>query len=271
MELLSEIERGLSGRLPVATIFRAQTVEQMAALLTDHSAKLESPVVTLQPLGLEAPLFVIPAADGHALLYREFANCLSFDQPVHVLQPVGFDGKGKPMEVIEAIAEYCISQIRKVQPRGPYRLVGFCVGGIIAFEMAQQLVAAGEEPPLVAMVETWHPRSVPLVHGPPAALHPLIFLARGLSSHFGVAKKLPLREAFRYVREHSSIIKEMILRQDVYRGNRYKRYSNLVWEANCRAGSRYVPAPYAGSILLFLAGNLKVEHGVDTRLSWGEL
>ena len=271
MQLLSEIERGFSERLPVAAVFRAQTVEQMAALLTDHSAKLESPVVTLQPLGLEAPLFVIPAADGHALLYREFANCLSFDQPVHVLQPVGFDGKGKPMEVIEAIAEYCISQMRKVQPRGPYRLVGFCVGGIIAFEMAQQLIAAGEEPPLLALVETWHPRSVPAVNGAPAAVQPLIFLIRGLARHLIAPRHLRFREAVRYWRDNSTIIKEMILQRDVYRGDRFKRYTILLYTANCRAGSRYIPAPYPGHVLVYLAGNLKVDAEFETRLTWCEL
>ncbi len=63
----------------------------------------------------------------------------------------------------------------------------------------------------------------------------------------------------------------MILRRDVYRGDRYKRYRDLVVEATYRAGSRYVPAAYAGRILLFLAGNLQVEADSDTRLVWCDL
>jgi hypothetical protein len=63
----------------------------------------------------------------------------------------------------------------------------------------------------------------------------------------------------------------MILRRDIYRGDRHKRYRDLVWEANYLAGSRYTPVDYAGHILLFLAGNLKVDADSDTRLVWCEL
>jgi thioesterase domain-containing protein len=242
----------------------------MAAVLSQRSSKPSS-LVTLQPLGLRPPLFVVPGADGNALSYAEFTRSLGSDQPVHVLQPVGFEGHGKPLERIEAIAERFIAEIRKVQPRGPYRLAGFCVGGIVAFEMAQQLIASGEEPPLLALIETWHPRSVPVIRGAPAALRPLSFLVRGLSRHLGVMLRLPPREAFRYFRENGAIVKEMILRRDIYRGDRYRRYRDLVWEANYRAGSRYIPAAYAGRILLFLADNQKVEADADTRLVWCEL
>jgi thioesterase domain-containing protein len=271
MRLLAEIDRVFGQRLPVATVFRAQTVEQMAAVLSQRSAKPWTSLVTLQPHGLRPPLFVVPGADGNALPYADFARFLGSDQPVHVLQPVGFEGHGKPLERIEAIAEHFIGEIRKVQPRGPYRLAGFCVGGIVAFEIAQQLIASGEEPPLLALVETWHPSSVPVVRGAPAALRPLIFLVRGLGWHLGVMLSFPPREAFRYLRQKSAIVKEMILRRDIYRGDRYERYRDLVVEATYRAGSRYIPAAYAGRILLFLAGNRKVEADSDTRLVWCEL
>ena len=160
MRLLAQIDRVFGQRLPVATVFRAQTVEQMAVVLSQHSSKPWSSVVTLQPLGLQPPLFVLPGAYGNTLAYADFARLLGPDQPVHVLQPVGFEGYGKPLERIESIAEHCIKEIRRLQPTGPYRLAGFCIGGIVAFEMAQQLIAAGEEPPLLALIDTWHPASI---------------------------------------------------------------------------------------------------------------
>jgi thioesterase domain-containing protein len=84
-------------------------------------------------------------------------------------------------------------------------------------------------------------------------------------------RSLPPREGFRYLRENSVIVKEMILRRDVYRGDRYKRYANYVMEATYRAGSRYIPAAYAGRILLFLADNRHIEADSDTRLVWCDL
>ena len=243
----------------------------MAAFLSQRSSKPWSSLVTLQPLGLQPPLFVVPGAYGNALAYTEFARLLGTDQPVHVLQPVGLEGHGKPLERIEAIAEHFIGVIRKVQPRGPYRLAGFCVGGIVAFEMAQQLIASGEEPPLLALAETWHPSSIPVIRGAPGALRPLIFLVRGLGRHLGIMLNLSPGEAVRHLRENVAIVKEMIRRRDIYREGRYRHYIELLAEANYRAGSRYIPAAYAGRILLFLAGNMKIEADSDPRLVWCEL
>jgi thioesterase domain-containing protein len=273
MKLLSEVARAFGRSLPVAAIFRAPTVEQMAALLSVKASKPSSAVVTLQPLGLQPPLFLIPGADGNAVAYADFARSFGSDRPIHLLEPVGFEGRRRPLERIEEVAANFLQEIRKVQPRGPYRLIGFCVGGIVAFEMAQQLVAAGEETPWLAMVETWHPRSVPETprRRAPRALRPFVFFTRGLGRHVRAMLRLPPLEALRYFREKSPIIREMIVRRDIYRGNVYKRYIEFIVEAAYRAGSRYVPTSYAGDILLFIAGNLKVEAGWDTRLAWREL
>jgi thioesterase domain-containing protein len=150
-------------------------------------------------------------------------------------------------------------------------LAGFCIGGLVALEMAQQLIASGEEAPLLAMVETWHPSSVPVFRGPPATLRPWVFVVRGIGRHIAAMFRLPLPQAVRYFYDKVTIVKEMMRRRDVYRGDRYKRYVDRVWEANYRAGSRYVPAAYAGRIVLYLAANLEVAADSDTRLVWCEL
>jgi amino acid adenylation domain-containing protein len=270
MRLLAEIDRVFGRCLPVATVFRAPTVQQMATILSQRTPMARSSLVTLQPHGFRPPLFLVPGADGNALHYADFARVMGSDQPVHMLQPVGFEGS-RPLDQVEGIAKHFVSEIRKIQPRGPHRLAGFCVGGIVAFEMAQQLIASGEEPPLLALIETWHPQSVPLERSAPAMLRPWIFLAQGVGRHWGAMRRLPPREAFRYLQRSGAIVKEMILRRDVYRGDRYKRYRDLVVEVTYRAASHYVPVAYPGRILLFLAGNLQVEPGSDTRLLWCDL
>ena len=267
MRLLAETDTAFGQRLPVATIFRAPTVEQMAAIIGQHAKTSWSSLVTLQPEGLRQPLFVVPGAYGYTLEYDDFARFLGSDQPVHVLQFVGFEGQ-KPIDRIEAIAEHFIREIRKVQSQGPYRLAGFCVGGIVAFEIAQQLIAAGEEPPLLALIETWHPRSLPVVRSVPVMLRPLVLFTRGMGRRLRALLGLSPREALRYLGESSAIVKEMISLRDVYRKDRYKLYRDLVVEATYRAGSRYIPAPYPGRILLFLAGGLQVGADLDTRMVW---
>ena len=271
MRLLAEIDTVFGQRLPVAAVFRVRTIEEMAVMLSEKQPLPWSPLVPVRREGLKPPLFVIPAAHGNPLPYADFARFLGSDQPVYVLQPVGFEGHRKPSERIETIAEHFIAEIRRVQTHGPYRLAGFCVGGIVAFEIAQQLIASGEEPPLLALVETWHPTSVPVVQAASTVRRHLNFLVRGLRRHLVAMLSHPGLEAFRYLREKSTIVREMVVRRDIYRGDPYKRYTDLVFEATCRAASRYTPAAYPGRILLFLAGNLKVEKELDTRLTWCDL
>ena len=83
--------------------------------------------------------------------------------------------------------------------------------------------------------------------------------------------KLPVSHGVRYFREKGALIKEMLFYRDVYRGDRRKRYMGLVREANYRAGSSYVPTPYAGAIHLFLVGDRYGETPADTRLVWCSL
>ena len=270
MELLARIEKVFGRRLPVAAVFKAQTVDQMASAIRD-SWKPGSSLVAVQSHGFRQPLFIIPLADGNAFAYVDLARCLGSEQPVYVLESVGVSGDGKPLERIEEIARHFIREIRTVQRMGPYRLAGFCVGGLVAFEMARQLIADGEEAPFLALIETWHPKSIPELRGAPYVLRPLLFFVRGMIRHLGVLLSLPPRKACHYFRQKSTIIKEMFLYRDFYRGDRYKRNRDLVFEANYRAGSRYIPTPFGGRIVYIMAGSREVDSATDTRLVWCEL
>ena len=271
MRLLAEIERVFDRRLPMATIFAAQTLEEMAQVLGQSAVQPVSSLLAIRKQGSQPPLFIVPMADGNPLAYASLARFLGSDQPVYVFQYAGLEGDGSPMERVEKIAEYFLAELRKIQPRGPYRFAGFCLGGIVAYEMAQQLVARGEEAPHLALVETWHPSSIRPTRGAPAAVRPLLFFARAMGRHLGEMVKLPVSQGIRYFREKGVLLREMLFYRDVYRGDRRKRYRDSVFEANYRAGSRYLPAPYAGSAHLFLANDKFVETVADTRLVWREL
>lgn len=268
MELLARIDRAFGRRLPVAAVFKAQTVEQMAAAIGEQSWKPKLSLVPVQAHVDRLPLFIIPLAEGSAFGFIELARSLGSRQPVYVLESAGISGEGKPLERVEDIARHFLQEIRTVQPKGPYRLAGFCVGGIVAFEMARQLVGAGEEAPLLMLIETWHPKSIPELRGAPHVLRPFLFFVRGAMRHLRALLSHPPRQAGHYFRAKSGILKEMLLYRDVYRGDRYKRNRDLVFEANYRAGSSYIPGPYAGRIVHIVAGNLKVDPATDTRLVW---
>ena len=162
--LFAEIERRSGRRLPLATLFEAPTVELLAERLrATGSAPPRSCLVAIQPRGGKRPLFCVHPHGGHVLCYRELADALGPDQPVFGLEARGLDGREEPHASIEAMAAHYLGEIRAVQPRGPYALAGYCFGGTVAFEMARQLVAAGEEVALLALLQTY--RRPPLPRG----------------------------------------------------------------------------------------------------------
>ena len=112
-------------------------------------------LVAVRASGSRPPLFAVHDGSGMALFYREFTRLLGPDQPVFGLQARGLDG-GEPLQTrIEEMAASYLDEVRRVQPAGPYYLLGDCVGGLIAYEMARQLQSVGEEVGLLAMIEAY--------------------------------------------------------------------------------------------------------------------
>jgi amino acid adenylation domain-containing protein len=169
VRLFDEIRRRTGHDLPLAALFRFGTIESLAALLGDNdgaigmrsraesAGHLWSPLVEIAKGAARWPLFCIHGAGGDVLNYYDLARRLGPDQPVYALQAQGTDGKRLPLTRIEDMAALYLSQVRKVQPAGPYFFTGHSGGGVVAFEMAQQLMRRGEEVALLALLDTVHP------------------------------------------------------------------------------------------------------------------
>jgi aspartate racemase len=154
VNLFTQIEKAFKKNLPLSTLFQAPTIAQLAQLLSlDGVAQSWSSLVKIQPNGSNPPFFCVHEADGHVLCYRELANHLGPEQPFYGLQPQHVDGKWSFHSWIEDMASCYIQELLIVQPEGPYFLGGLCAGGIIAFEMAQQLQAQGQEVALLALFD----------------------------------------------------------------------------------------------------------------------
>jgi amino acid adenylation domain-containing protein len=155
VRLFAQIENRFGRNLPLATLFQSSTVEQLAAVLRETAPQQAwSSLVAIQPNGSRPPLFCVHAAGANVLIYRPLARHLGPDQPVYALQAQGLDGQNKPYVRIEDMAAYYIKEMRVLQPQGPYHLLGASFGGLVIFEMAQQLIAQGKEVALMAMLNT---------------------------------------------------------------------------------------------------------------------
>jgi acyl carrier protein len=129
-----EIKKAFGRNLPLATLVQTPTVETLAqALRTGSRPEGWSPLVPLQLRGDRPPFFGIHGVHGNFLFYRPLAQLLGKEQPFYGIQSQGLDGEPITRTSVEAMAEYYLEQIQKVQPRGPYLLGGYSLGGSIAY------------------------------------------------------------------------------------------------------------------------------------------
>ena len=144
----------VTGRsLPVNGVGR--TPSAMTAAATPPPALTS--LVPLRRQGSRTPLFLVPPGASTVLSFGSLVQCLDADQPVYGLEPLGMDGRHEPQWRVEAMAAHYIDEIMTVQPQGPYLLGGRCFGGLVVFEMAQQLRAQGQQVALLAILDTLQP------------------------------------------------------------------------------------------------------------------
>ena len=152
VELFLRIEEELGRRLPRSVLFEANTVAEMAKRI--ESSAPTGCLVPIQPEGDGPIFFCVHDVNGQILNFRALARHLGPGQPFYGIQSVGLDGAETPLARIEDMAARYIAEIRTVQPKGPYHLGGYSMGGVIAYEMARQLRATGEAVDLVALFDS---------------------------------------------------------------------------------------------------------------------
>jgi len=205
-------------------------------------------IVPLQSQGGRLPLFAVSGHNGNVFCFRTLARCLGPEQPFYGLQPPGADGQGQPLETVEEIAAYFAEQIRAFRPEGPYLLAGFCAGGTVAFELAQQLRRTGGTVGLLALIASPHPHELRRL---PTARRYLKELWQRVRKH-APALLLPLPAQGRY-------LAAALGRRRAHRTEQQRRMEDpllvqtaRVQRATLAALARYRPEHYPGRVHLFL-------------------
>ena len=153
--LFARIERTLGRDLPPGPLFKAPTVELLAKLLEREGSNERrwTSLVAIQPQGTKTPLFCAHGGAGTVLFFQSLANRIAPSRPLYAFQAQGLHGLDVPHTSIAEMAAHYIKEMRMVQPRGPYLLAGWCFGGLVVFEMAQQLQRIGEKVDMLAMFD----------------------------------------------------------------------------------------------------------------------
>ncbi|UZR29993.1 non-ribosomal peptide synthetase [Methylococcus mesophilus] len=262
-QLLTRIELACGQRLSFAALARAATVEQLAALI-DGGGDAETPNTHIVPLSLEAAqgpaLFLVHGVGGSVHWYHALAESLKADFNLYGIQSPGMD-EGEDALIgadVESLARLYISEIKAVQAQGPYWIGGHSMGGIIAFEMARQFHALGDEVALVANFDNWNRAA-----DAPGFGTKLLRLA----VHF---VKLGTADKLRFLRDKMQWAKQCLSAR-LAPGRADARPLEEMKAANVKAAYRYLPGFYPGTLTLFRARQQAATALDDPLLGWNGL
>ena len=268
VRMFAELRQHFPVNLPLSSLLEAPTLAGFAALIAgglpadhvaakplasvapSHSTSLNqrpwSPLVTICGGDMHRkPIFCIHGSGGNVLNFKGLSKKLGPDQPVYGLQSQGVDGHLQMLESIEAMATQYVNEIRSVDAQGPYRLVGFSAGGVIAFEMAQQLKKAGADVSLLAMIDTLTPAA--------AARTPTFLKKLWLMRHWSMKFAME-----RYRNRHTPADTEYKHQQMLEKVTRGEWLPPELAELHLtrhivRVQNQYLPKPYDGNIIMFKA------------------
>lgn len=153
MRMLVAIEEQLSCALTPGALLEAPTINSLAKILRDPRSGTQH-VRTMHAGGDRPPLFLAYPRGGSGIRYRWLAEALGDEFPIHMLEAPWWDGRSCEIRTVEQLATHHVAQIQRLQPAGPYLLGGHSFGGLLAYEIARQLAAAGHDIALVAISDT---------------------------------------------------------------------------------------------------------------------
>ena len=290
--MLARIEKDLGVRLPLTTLIHHATIAQIAERiqLRDAATLTWSPIVPIRTEGNNPPFFGVHGQEGGVLFWRGLAAALPPDQPFYGIQAQGVDGLEPALACIYKMAALYLAGIRKVQPRGPYYLGGYSMGGEIAFEIAQQLVRMGECVQLLVLFDTPNPdrpirpalcdktAAMTSLPEPNSPLNHHASLRRKFSFHKKRFSEQDLRGKLGFLPHevaYQTSALEVLSTARIYRSLHKRlpdsillRYLRL---SHTNALRSYVPVRYPGKVTLFRANSSLKKNPDDSPMGWKPL
>jgi len=290
---VNKLQQRLGVHVPVKTLFSGPNVAALAEYLKDaHPQTISgvygdddtlslmtglqpatgswSPVVEIQPGTTKTPLFFVHPVGGNVFCYFNLARRLGPDQPFYALQSIGLND-GQPGHTrIEEMASYYVEHLRAVQPTGPYRIGGWSLGGVVAFEMARQLKASGDEVLMLTLIDSPSPSEFARLRNDDDLSQlasfaiDLGFTQEQLSRSFADVRLLSLEEQLAYMLDRARV--DNLVPAGMELDHLHRLFH--VFKTNREALCAYVPGVYAGQVTYVQAtGN----GAADMPRDWHEL
>ncbi len=270
MRLITKINRIFATDLGLASLISAATIEGLARVIQARLApNRDSSLVPLQPRGGRSPLFILHGVGGNVISFHGLAARLGEDQPVYGVQAQSLVGREPALLRLEDLAAYYLREIRTVQPRGPYHLLGYSFGGTLALEMARQLHSGGEEVALLAMLDArtrHYDQAMSRNTVAPARLHKRLNRIRGNTNRL-----MPLaRMQYFFGKLHTRAIRFGCMAAARRGLRQVTAWMRSTYDINLVAIENYRPEPYDGRLVLFRASDQEHPGGAYD-LGWSHL
>lgn len=271
VQLFTKIKNVCGVDLGLSAIFEARTIRKLADLIAETQKSAEPAhssrsLVAIQPKGTQPRIYIISGLGGNVIKFQRLAFYLGDDQPIFGLLPRGLDGAEPYFTRIEDMAVHFADAVQQSQPIGPYRLMGYSFGGLVAFEVARQIAARRGEVSFIGLLDTAEPQ----------------YLDR-------LQKELP---AWQRYRGYKNYLREVVAREGgferlknrlvtkissitfrIYRalGRPVPQDLGKIEYINLLAGTEYRPRLYPGKLTIFRSSAREASEGTDRALGWGGL
>lgn len=267
-------------QVPLSALLEDPTIASLAARIRSGRDRERDHVIVLKSSGSRPPLFVVPGTGSHVLYLRNLAAHVGGEQPVYALHAPPSPRGGPRDRAVPAIARRHVAALRRIQAHGPYHVVGFSFGGVVAYEIAQQLAALGEPVAFLGLIDSRHP-----AEGIPApGFHPR-FVPRRLANQARILRRLGPRVGLRYLAARAALARDRtLIAARSALAARSPTLRELVgldpitgveqaWQAaDAEAIARYHARPYPGRItFLWPEHSQRPPEVFDTRRGWAAL
>jgi thioesterase domain-containing protein len=280
VQLFQAIDTLFRMKLPVSTLLEASTIEALARIIRGGAAlPSRASLVLVQPTGSRPPLFCIHTHTGNVLFCRDFPKYAGPDQPIYGLQSQAACGD-RPHFSVDEMASAYLEQLKSVQAEGPYHLFGYSFGGLVAFEIARQLIAQGQRVRFLGMFNTPAPGSL---RGWP--LGQSSYLEKRIRNELQKLRVLGAKQGSLHMLQNAWNFSRMVTRSArtdawrlaarVLKRNTAEQLGAAMLDVehiNIAAAKNYRPSGvFPGRILFFLTAEVPYLYSVSPQAGWNPL
>ena len=269
VQLFGEIATVCGRELPALTIYQAPTMTALAALMAQPAPPPFPILVPLKPGASGPAIFVTHGLGGSVMELFHLVKAIQSDHSIYGLQFIGVSQDKQPLTRVEDIARQYLTAMKELQPRGPYVLIGYSFGGLVMFEVAQQLRENGERVALLGMLETYpHNNWLPLTQR-------LALFAERAKRHAGILLQLSTRKKIAYLTSHGERVRASWNQggqsEPPETGLSYGPARKRLTRAGVQALMKYRPRFYAGKVNFVKAEQVSSAFPDDPRRIWQKL